>query len=341
MTTPVNDRLKEYSRAVVVSIIGAPTLTYFSCVSCANDWNKFVLTASISAMMWIVMWVGNSELTHQISRFIPWVEFPMKRLVVGVITTFIFTVGVAILMLKLWEYSRGFKFKSYSDFVVISLIVTFLITFFLHGREFLLRWKQAAVDAERYQRESVAATYESLKSQVNPHFLFNSLNVLTNLVYKDQDKAAAFIKKMSEVYRYVLDTRDREVVDLTEELEFTESYIYLQQIRFGDNLKVRNQINAKQGKVVPLAIQMLIENAIKHNEVSAESPLTIDLIQSEGFITVINNIQRKSSPAEKHSGVGLENIKRRYEFLSNQEVINREVDGKFEVRIPLLQMDNA
>jgi LytS/YehU family sensor histidine kinase len=221
------------------------------------------------------------------------------------------------------------------------LIVTFLLSLFFHGREFLLQWKQSAVDAERYQKESVAATYESLKSQVNPHFLFNSLNVLTSLVYKDQDKAALFIKKMSEVYRYVLDTRDKEVVDLSEELAFTDSYIHLQQIRFGDNLRINNQISNKQGKVVPLAIQMLIENAIKHNEVSGEHPLEIRLAQTNGYISVTNTVQLKSAPLESHSGVGLENIRKRYEFLSVNKVIVEEGDGKFEVKIPLLQMDRA
>ena len=192
------------------------------------------------------------------------------------------------------------------------------------------------MEAERYQKESIAARYESLKNQVNPHFLFNSLNVLTNLVYNDQDKAALFIKKMSEVYRYVLDTRNKELVEWSAEIDFTESYIFLQQIRFGANLRINNRVGALAGRVVPLAIQMLIENAVKHNEISSEKPLEITIRNDESFIYVENRIQLRSNPLEVHSGVGLENIKKRYEFLKTEPVQVIRTEEDFIVKIPLI-----
>jgi LytS/YehU family sensor histidine kinase len=286
------------------------------------------------------MWVGNSELTHQVDKIIAWVDFPVKRLVVGLIVTVVFTVSVSIGLLKVWEYAQGIKFKSYYDFISISLTITFLISFFLHGREFLLQWKKTAVEAERYQKESIIAQYESLRSQVNPHFLFNSLNVLTNLVYSDQDKAARFIKKMSEVYRYVLDTRARELVDIKDELVFVESYYYLQQIRFGDNLKINNQLVAAQGRVVPLALQILIENAVKHNEISTEHPLEITMRQERQYIIIENTIRLRSNPLESNSGVGLENIQKRYEFLTSDPVGVIQDNGTFKVQVPLLMLDD-
>ena len=290
-------------------------------------------------MMWMIMWIGNDRLTHLISLRISWVEHPIKRLVVGVISTVMFTVVVAIGLLKSWEYSWGIKFGGYSEFITISLIITFFISLFLHGREFLLQWRRSAVEAEKYQKESIAAQYTSLKNQVNPHFLFNSLNALTNLVYEDQDKAAKFIKQLSEVYRYVLDTQSKEVVSLKEELEFLDSYLFLQKIRFGNNLAIEVNLSTTTSMVAPLALQLLIENAIKHNIVSSENPLVIKLKQEKNFIVVENNLQRKTSLGELSQGIGLENIKNRYKFLSPIPVEVSEADGKFIVRLPLIEIE--
>ena len=315
-------------------------MTYFTCSSCLQDGTKFLVTAFFSSVMWSIMWIGNSELTHYISKRISWVDFPIKRLIVGVVSTVVFTILVAIGLLKSWEYAWDIKFNSYNEFVVISLVITFLISLFMHGREFLLQWKQSAVNAERYAKESMAATYENLKSQVNPHFLFNSLNALTNLVYEDQDKAANFIKQLSEVYRYVLDTRDREVVPLEEEVKFLNSYIYLQQIRFGDKLSIELSLNGLNTMVAPLALQMLIENAVKHNEVSEENHLHVKIYQEVGFIVVENNLQKKSRLGESSSGLGLENISKRYEFLSKKKVKIEQVNNKFLVKLPVIPSSN-
>ncbi len=331
---------EEYWKVLIFSVIGATVMTYFSCSSCLQDGRKFLVTAFFSSVMWSIMWIGNSELTHYISKRISWVDFPIKRLIVGVVSTVVFTILVAIGLLKSWEYAWDIKFNSYNEFVVISLVITFLISLFMHGREFLLQWKQSAVNAERYAKESMAATYENLKSQVNPHFLFNSLNALTNLVYEDQDKAANFIKQLSEVYRYVLDTRDREVVPLEEEVKFLNSYIYLQQIRFGDKLSIELSLNGLNTMVAPLALQMLIENAVKHNEVSEENPLHVKIYQEIGFIVVENNLQKKSRLGESSSGLGLENISKRYEFLSKKKVKIEQVNNKFLVKLPVIPSSN-
>ncbi len=285
------------------------------------------------------MWIGNDRLTHMISQYISWVDHPIKRLVVGVISTVLFTILVAIGLLKSWEYSWGIKFGGYSEFIIISLIITFLISLFLHGREFLLQWRRSAVEAEKYQKESIAAQYNSLKNQVNPHFLFNSLNALTNLVYEDQDKAAKFIKQLSEVYRYVLDTQSKEVVPMKEELEFLNSYLFLQKIRFGDNLTIEVNLSQTKSMVAPLALQLLIENAIKHNVVSSDDPLMIKLTSQGKFIVVENDLQSKSTIGEPSQGIGLENIRNRYKFLSPTPVEVIEAEGKFIVKLPIIEVE--
>lgn len=329
-------KLREYSYVALYSMIGAFVMSYFSCSSCRTDLSRYLATSFFSGVMWFTMWVGNGELAGFLSKRIPWVKFPIKRLVFGVISTVIFTTLVAVGILKVWEYSRGFKFNSYTDFVIISLLITFLISFFLHGREFLLQWRQSAVEAERYQKQSMEATYENLKSQVNPHFLFNSLNALTNLVYEDQEKAVKFIKQLSEVYRYVLDTRQRELVTLSEELKFLEAYVYLQQIRFGDKLVISINLSSVECLAAPLAIQMLFENAIKHNEISEENPLTISIYANQDFIIVENTLRSKSIIGSHSSGLGLENIRLRYKFLTDKNVEVIQTTTMFQVKLPVI-----
>lgn len=328
--------LKAYLSGIAVSIIGSIVAIYFMCTSCRSDGSLFLWNVVFSSIAWLTLWTVNHQLNHYLDKKISWIDAPVKRLVVGVVATIFFTVLTIISVLRGWELIWNVEYDNYSEIIVNSLVITFFISLFFHGRSFLLEWKRSAVDAERYQKESLTATYESLKSQVNPHFLFNSLNALTNLVYEDQDKAANFIKQLSEVYRYVLDTRDKEVVTLEEELKFLKSYAYLQQIRFGTKLSIDLSLNGLHSMVAPLALQMLIENAVKHNEVSEENPLHVKVYSDSNFIVVENNLQKKSSTGESASGVGLENICKRYEFLSDKKVIIEQGNNKFLVRLPVI-----
>ncbi len=190
------------------------------------------------------------------------------------------------------------------------------------------------------QEENIVSQFESLKAQVNPHFLFNSLNVLSSLIHIDQEKAARFVRQLSKVYRYVLEHKDRDTISLKEELPFIESYVFLLDTRFDQNLKVEIELpeEAREKHVAPMVIQLLLENAIKHNIVSRSRPLTIHIAVEGDDLVVRNNLQRKSS-TEVSSRTGLENIRKRYEYLTNRKVGIAEDDGHFTVRIPLLDMD--
>lgn len=329
--------LKAYVWSAVIAIGGSTVAIYFMCTSCRSNYNQFLWNIVFSFIAWFTLWTVNHSLNHYLDTKISWIKAPVKRLILGVLFTIFFTVLAIVIILKAWELIWDENFKSYSDIIVNSLIITFFISLFFHGRSFLLEWKRSAVDAERYQKESMTATYESLKSQVNPHFLFNSLNALTNLVYEDQDKAAKFIKQLSEVYRYVLDTRNTEVVTLQEELKFLESYIYLQKIRFGDKLTIDQSLNGINSMVAPLALQMLIENAVKHNEISEENPLLIKVYRENDFIVVENNLQRKTLLGESDLGLGLDNIVKRYQFLSDKKVEVNTTSDHFIVKLPLIQ----
>ena len=311
---------------------------YLVCSNCTGQryWSIVLFTF----FMWVLLWKGNSLLSGFLSRKISWLHHPVKRFVVGIVLTIGYTVLAVISLIAVFEYltsttlGTGYQYTLYG-----AVIITILISFFLHAREFLIFWRKTAFERETFEKESIAARYESLKNQVSPHFLFNSLNALSNLVYEDQDKAVKFIKQLSDVYRYVLETREKEVVTLAEELKFLESYLYLQRIRFGNKLNVQIDIINGSIQVAPLALQMLIENAIKHNVISEEDPLTIRLYAENGFLIVENNLQKKSiMDGEGSSRLGLTNICKRYEFLSDEKVQIAEDEKRFVVRLPVLDI---
>jgi len=326
-----------YGKVILISIAGSFLITYFTCHSCHTNAERYLWATFFSSLLWVSLWIGNEQLSIYVTSRIPWVQYPVKRLVVGVVSTVLFTVAVVLSIVTVWERVMNFSFGGSYTIVLSSLIITFFISLFLQGRGFLLSWKEAAVAAEAANKESIKAQYESLKSQVNPHFLFNSLNALTNLVYEDQDKAAKFIKQLSEVYRYVLDTRNREVVSLEEELQFLNAYLFLQQIRFGDKLQIKIELNGVESHVAPLAFQMLIENAIKHNVISQDDPLMIRLYSDLDYLVIENNFQKKSVLMEDSPRIGLENIRKRYAFLSDRPIEVVQVEKLFRVKLPILK----
>jgi len=316
-------------------------MTYFVCPSCMHSFRAYFLCGVFCSTTWIVLWIGNTQVSKWLSKYLSWTENPGKRFLFGLLSTFGYTIGSVYILTATFKWLTDFNVEFARDMLYTTIPITIAISAFMHSKEFLENWRKAALDAETLKKESAVARYESLKSQVNPHFLFNSLNALTNLVYEDQDKAAKFIKQLSEVYRYVLDSREKETVSIQEELRFVKSYLYLQEIRFGDNLKVRLDLDNALGNVAPLALQLLLENAIKHNIVSQEDPLFVEMKIKEEFIWVENKLQRKSVSGENSPGMGLNNIRSRYAFLSNKAVIVNESEGKFSVGLPIIEVEEA
>ncbi len=332
---------KENYTTAIWLVLGsfALSLVFFSPYN--GKLNLFLKFGSFTSCLWVFLWLGNAQTSGWVSNWISWTEEPIKRFLVGMLVMVVYTITVVTLLV--WLFRIAFNFDIADDpgdlkgMLYGSLIVTLVISLFMHSRGFLQNWKQAAIDAERANQASIKAQYESLRSQVNPHFLFNSLNALTNLVYEDQDKAAAFIKQLSEVYRYVLDTRNTELVPLSEELKFLNSYLYLQKIRFSEKLQVTIDVKDLNGQVPPLALQMLLENAIKHNIISDEAPLVIRIVEDGDYLDITNGLQKRTVLSEETSGIGLANIRKRYEFLTNKEVVIGQTDQLFSVRLPLIR----
>jgi hypothetical protein len=310
-------------------------MTYFSCTSCHYSVLRFAIGSCLTASIWIVMWLGNEYIVVWLDSKIKWTTEPIKRLFAGLLGMATYTSIALWVVLESIEYFLNLPIKTKTETMYIAMGFTLVITLFMTARSFFFNWRQSAIDAEKLQKENMAARYESLKNQVNPHFLFNNFNALSNLVYEDQATAVKFIKQLSEVYRYVLETRDHEVVSLAEEIDFLESYIYLQKIRFGEKLDIRVEVSNKTFRIAPLALQILVENAIKHNIVSEEDPLFVRIYSDGDYISVENNLQKKNSAIGTSMGVGLENICKRYEYLSDKKVEIIQDTKRFLVRLPL------
>ncbi len=283
-----------------------------------------------------------SELIElKLEKRIRWLDKPLKRFLI----TALFETVLAFILILIIHYFFFFRIRGedmpelfdrtinafiYATFFVVLSVLTKNTIFFLKN------WKQAAVNEEKLKREILSAEFETLKSQVNPHFLFNNLTALTSLVYKDQDKAAQFIGQLADVYRYVLDFQEKEVVDLFTEKKLLNSVAYLYRIRHENSLQLEINVPDEKNKyIIPMALQMLLENAIKHNTLSALKPLIVQINMEEDYIVMKNNLQLKTAILHSNK-LGINNIQSRYSHLTDKKVIIKKTEDYYLVKLPLL-----
>jgi len=239
----------------------------------------------------------------------------------------------------LWGMSGISVFYDVSAKAFITTVLSLIVFYFNITTLISNNWIKSIEKNEELKRENLLAKYEALKNQVNPHFLFNSLNTLSGVIEQKPELATGFIKKLSDIYRYVLDQNDKELVSLQDEMKFLEDYIFLSKMRFGEalifnsNLPVNNTI-----QIVPLGLQMLVENAIKHNVIADDMPLKIEIGIEEGFVIVKNNIQKKTTINSGKEPLGLENLKKRYAYISNSSIEILKTDSEFIVKLPIIEM---
>lgn len=221
----------------------------------------------------------------------------------------------------------------------ISILLILAVSALYESIFVYYRWKESIIEREKLERMHFQSQLEGLRSQVNPHFLFNSLNTLCYIIPEDPDKAVNFVQRLSKVYRYILEIRDKKLISLEEELKFLQSYLFLLKERFGENLQVEIDIPPylQSGQIVPLSLQLLFENAIKHNIISSAHPLLVEVFtENDDALVIRNNLQRKhqEQPSTK---VGLENIRDRFAFFSDRLVQIEETGDYFTVRLPLVK----
>jgi two-component system, LytTR family, sensor kinase len=237
------------------------------------------------------------------------------------------------LRLPLW---RAMGRTNYALTLVISISIFYLIL----NRKSHFKMRYMEIQAEQLKKENALAQFEALKNQVSPHFLFNSLSILSSLVHVDANLSEKFIDQLSKAYRYILEQKDNDTVSLKTELDFLESYAFLLKIRFENKFDVKTSITDQQAEkyhIAPLTLQLLIENCVKHNRMSEKEPLIVTILIKDDYLVVINPVRPRSQIERFTStGIGLSNIKTRYQLLAKSSVQIEQDDEVFTVKIPLL-----
>jgi len=331
--------------AVIVSILIGLTTTVLMGGSLKMPFMQYVWNAGYSLCLGIPLFANGYLFGWYEERFIDWINKPIRSVFLALSMHFVYSSIVIWAVNWFWfiyimdrewstflQYNRGTIISEYIIFVIVASII-YAISFFK-------AWRGEVEESEKVKREALSLQYKVLQDQINPHFLFNSLNVLDSLIDVDADKAKKFNRELSMFYRDVLQFKDLDIISLKEEIDFVQKYIYLQQIRFGKALQVDIIANEKvEGKVIPLSLQTLVENAIKHNEISKANPLKIVIAISDDYELIVENNLQPKELLEETSKTGLKNLAGRYEYLTGKEMIISKNGGYFRVSVPLIRVN--
>ena len=234
----------------------------------------------------------------------------------------------------LWNHEQSYSFINLHDFL-FALRALFPWIFISSIIFFYMLWRKAINREQKLNQELLKFQYQTLKDKVNPHFLFNSLNTLSSLINISPEKADGFTNKLSDIYRYILINENKHEVILKDEIDFVKNYFDLQKIRDEDKIVLEINIdNSERYLIVPVSLQILIENALKHNSATRKNPLKITISKEDEFLKVVNNLQRKTN-IELSYKTGLQNLNERVKLILEKELIIRENKTKFEVYIPI------
>ena len=300
---------------------------------------------AVFLLITLLVWEGNRVAQKWVKRIFPSqspIRFLVSFFLVGMVLSSLISLLVVISINAIFLH-----FGSAQLTMPLKLAFTYgtRINLFLHILNAVLfyvgEFKNKQLEAEELKRINSQAQLQAIKNQINPHFLFNNLNVLSTLVMQESPDANKFIEEFSKVYRHVLNARDQELITLQSELEFINPYIFLLQKRFPESIFI--DINIPEQylayKIIPVAVQMLLENAIKHNIASKQKPLRISLsVKNKKMLTVMNNLQPKLVE-ESSTQIGLENISKRYELITAHRIEIEKTDDHFTVSLPLMHPD--
>ena len=304
---------------------------------------SYYLTYASLGYAYGLFFAGGNSLIGKYTEKLDWTKNPKRANLIS----FLSLIGYGIIMSItvpyivdrfLWGMTGKDVFYDVMAKALMTLVLDLIVIYLYYSNYITNNWTKAIEKNEELKRENLQAKYEALKNQVNPHFLFNNLNTLSGMVEQKSELATDFIKKLADIYRYVLDQNDKEVVSINDELKFVEDYIFLSKMRFGKGLIFNSHLTKDQNlQVAPLGLQMLVENAIKHNIISDDMPLKIEMEIEDAFVIVRNNLQKKKTINSGKEPLGLENLIKRYAYLSDASVEVIESDGKFIVKLPIIE----
>ena len=305
---------------------------------------ELLKVVSVHFMYSFILTLINAYFYYYLGVKFTWESDSKKRLIFGALGSIVLTMlGLAVLRFVTIVIINGSPIDSFindkfaANYYIFGLIVTLIVSLIFHTIFFYKALTEKKVKEQQIVAKTETAKYESLKSQIDPHFLFNSLNVLTSLIGENPKQAEKFTTKLSKVYRYVLEQKSKDIIQLDEELQFAKIYMELLKMRFEDavTFEIPEKASNPTLKIIPLSLQLLLENAIKHNAVSEENPLKVVISEENGYLKVTNNYNPKTT-LEKGTKVGLKNIIDRYGLITLKKVVVENTAKNFTVQIPLL-----
>jgi len=307
-----------------------------------NHW-KFKLSFLFTIGISFLIWEGNRYLLFTLRSYFDWFNKPVRKIVVLVLAISFYTIPITALLMVIWYNLFNSGVINWEQIKTTTLVVMVCVLFITHIYEtvFLVREAESEkLKKEQLERARAEAELEALKNQIDPHFIFNSLNTLSHLIEKDAAKAKQFNDNLADVYRYILQNKARELVLLQEELLFLNDYFSLLKIRFEQAVQLQIHIDPVAYDlylIPPISLQILVENAIKHNEFSDAIPLviTIDMQNDE---LIIHNQVRKKILRKASSRIGLHNLGERYKLTTSKEISVRESTSDFTVSLPILKI---
>jgi len=305
-----------------------------------------LLTFFLSSLYSFGLGFGNGFLNVLLDKKWDWLEQTNLRVYYGILITVLYTIPAVlginyIIFVIVQNVSMSDFFSERMIWIHLFYVILSLgVSTFMQARSFMVKWKQASkseVTQQRIIAGTANAKFETLKNQIDPHFLFNSLNVLSSLIEENPDNAQRFTTSLSKIYRYVLEQKDKELVSVTEELSFAKTYMNLLKMRFENSLfyELPETLINDEAKVVPLSLQLLLENTVKHNIVSEQKPLHIRIFIEGDYLAIQNDLQKKEV-LQSRQGVGLQNIVDRYSIITNRKVLIEQNEKTFTVKIPVL-----
>ncbi|MBB6371306.1 2TM domain-containing protein [Chryseobacterium shigense] len=308
---------------------------------------NFTMTLLLSTMYSFVLGVGNGLINDFLNKKFPWSETTKTRAALSIISIIIgnfilvyFCNYMNYVVIQKVATTEVFFSKKYGVTNWFMINIALLISAFLHAKSFMEELKKTSrkeVVEQKLIATSANAQFESLKNQLDPHFLFNSLNVLSSLIDENPQQAQKFTASMSKIYRYVLEQKDKELVTVEDEIEFAKTYCELLKTRFEDSVDFIFDVEKEDYRryVVPLSLQLLLENCIKHNFATSSKPLVIKIFSDNDMLCIENNLQAREQMKES-AGIGLANIVQRYALLTKKNVFIEKSEDYFKVKVPIL-----
>lgn len=304
-------------------------------------WIGYVYFILLAALIW----QGNRYLLFRTRKRFTWFDKPIEKLVLLFMNNIFYTTPLTIAWLCLWYNLAGFSEIKWNVILIVALINVICVLFVTHVYETVFMVKEQQNEQVRnseLQRAKAEAELAALKNQIDPHFMFNSLNTLTHLIKVDGTKALKFTEDLAEVYRYILSQRDQTLVLLDDELDFTHKYTDLLHLRFGNALVIQKRFNGTAGKeflIPPTSVFVAFENAVKHNEISEKTPMQIDVDIKDGHLLIINSIRERKASVHS-SGIGLRNLDDRFKIVTGKNISTRKDRDHFEIKFPLVPINS-